>query len=241
MTAEFIEFPEDYVELDRIYSRTIGAGLRSLAVTSADQEEGVTTLVVALAKRNRHSGRSTLVVDLNLHRPALHRRFGLSFPPAAPEGPHGPGDLPRVELADGLTVMPVPTNRALPILLRNADHFKAYLDAWLERYKVVIFDTTPLNGGNMGNIPAERIGHGCDGTILVVMAGVTPASAVRAALDRLKSAEVNLVGTVLNDCHNPSLAEELRRETQRFDRYFPGRTEKLRRRIRDSQLLNLET
>jgi len=241
MTAEFVEFPEHYVELERVYSRTIGRGLRSLVVTSADQEEGVTTLVVALAKRNRHSGRSTLVVDLNLHRPALHRRFGLSFTPAAPEGPHGPGDLPRVELADGLTVMPVPTNRAVAILLREAGHFDEYLEAWLKQYGVVIFDTTPLNGGNMGNIPAERIAHGCEGTILVVLAGVTPASAVRAALGRLKSAEVTLVGTVLNDFHNPSLAEELRRETQRFDRLLPGVTQELRRRIRDSQLLNLET
>jgi len=44
---------------------------------------------------------------------------------------------------------------------------------------------------------------------------------VRAALGRLKSAEVTLLGTVLNDFHNPSLAEELRRETSASIGYSP--------------------
>lgn len=236
-----VEFPEHYVELERVYSRTIGQGLRSLVVTSADEGEGVTTLVVALAKRNRYSGRTTLVVDLNLHRPSLHKRFGLSFIPAPPDGVHGPDALPRVDLGEGLTVMPAPTNRGEAVLLRDAHRFAEYLEVWLGQYDVVIFDSTPVNGSNKGNIPVERIAHGCEGCILVVLAGVTPASAVRAALDKLKSAGVTPLGTVLNDFHNPSLAEELRRETQRFDRLLPGFTQRLRGRIRASRLLNLET
>jgi hypothetical protein len=105
-----VEFPEHYVELERVYSRTFGQGVRSLAVTSADEREGVTTLVVALAKRNRFSGRSTLVVDLNLHRPALQQRFGLTHVPPPPDGLHGPDALPRVTLGEGLTA--VQANRA---------------------------------------------------------------------------------------------------------------------------------
>lgn len=236
-----VELPEHYVELERVYSRTIGQGMRSLVVTSADEGEGVTTLVVALAKRHRYSGRSTLVVDLNLHRPTLHKRFGLSFIPSAPDGVHGPDALPRVDLGERLTVMPAPTNRGEAVQLRDAHRFAEYLEVWLAQYDVVLFDSTPLNGSNKGNIPAERIAHGCDGCILVVLAGVTPASAVRAALDKLKSAGVVPVGTVLNDRYNPSLAEELRRETQRFDRHLPGFTQRLRGRIRASRLLNLET
>lgn len=235
-----VELPEHYVELERVYSRTIGRGLCSLAVTAADEREGVTTLVVALAKRNRYSGRSTLVVDLNLHRPALHQRFGLNFIPAA-DGLHGPDALPRVDLGEGLFVMPAPANRGEAVLLRETHHFAEYLAVWQRQYDVVLFDTTPLNGSNKGNIPAERICHGCAGSILVVLAGITPASAVRTALDRLKSAGVTPTGTVLNDFHNPSLAEELRRESHRFDRLLPGFTQRLRGRIRASQLLNLET
>ena len=236
-----VELPEHYAELERVYSLTIGLGVRSLAVTAADEGEGVTTLVVALAKRNRHSGRSTLVVDLNLHRPALHQRFGLSFIPAVADGAHGPDALPRVDLGGKLFVMPAPANRGEAVLLRDSHHFVEYLDVWLSQYDVVLFDTTPVNGSNKGNIPAERVCHGCAGSILVVLAGMTPASAVRAALDRLKAAGVTPLGTVLNDRYNPSLAEELRRETQRFDRLLPGFTQRLRGRIRASQLLNLET
>ena len=50
-----------------------------------------------------------------------------------------------------------------------------------------------------------------------------------------------MLGTVLNDQHNPSLAEELRRQTKRFDRILPGFAQRIRGRIRASKLLNLET
>jgi len=238
-----VELPEHYAELERVYSRTIGSGLRSLAVTAAESGEGVTTLVVALAKRNRHSGRPTLVVDLNLHRPALHQRFGLSFIPAVAVGARGMDALPQVDLGDQLFVIPASANRDEALLLRDATLFKKYLDAWSSQHHegVVLFDTTPVNGGNKGNIPAERVCKGCAGSILVVLAGKTPASAVRAALDRLKAEGVTPIGTVLNDRHNASLAEELRRESHHFDRFLPGFTQRLRGRIRASQLLNLET
>lgn len=236
-----VEFPEHYVELERVYARTIGHGIRSLAITSADEREGVTTLLVALAKRNRYSGRTTLVVDLNLHRPALHHRFGLTSIPVADEGVNGPNHLPRVDLGEGLSVIPAPTNRGDTVLLRESAHFAEYLKVWLDQYDVVLFDTTPLNGSNKGNIPAESVCYGCEAAVLVVLAGITPTSAVRAALDRVGAAQVNLVGTVLNDYHNPSLAEELRRESHRFDRLLPGLMQRVRGRVRASQLLNLET
>ncbi|HYN78922.1 MAG TPA: CpsD/CapB family tyrosine-protein kinase [Lamprocystis sp. (in: g-proteobacteria)] len=236
-----VELPEHYVELERVYSRTIARGVHSLAITASEEGEGVTTLVVALAKRNRYSGRSTLVVDLNLHRPALHKRFNLSFIPGPPDGVHGPDALPRVDLGEGLTVMPAPANRGEAVLLRDKQHFDEYLKVWRRQYDVVLFDTTPLNGSNKGNIPAERVCHGCEGSILVVLAGMTPASAVKAGLDRLKAAGVTPIGTVLNDKQNPSLAEELRRESLRFDRLLPGFTHRMRQKIRTSQLLNLET
>jgi protein-tyrosine kinase len=235
-----VEFPEHYVELERVYSRTIGQGVRSLAITSADEREGVTTLVVALAKRNRFSARSTLVVDLNLHRPALHTRFGLTHVPPPPDGLHGPDALPRVTLGEGLTVIPAPTDRRETILMRERHRLDQYLEVWLGQFDVVIFDTTPINGSNKGDFPPERVCQSCEGTILVVLAGITPASGLRAALDKLGAVQANLLGTVLNDQHNPSL-EELGRQTKRFDRILPGVAQRVRGRIRASKRLNLET
>jgi protein-tyrosine kinase len=236
-----IELPEHYAELERIYARTIGGGVRSLAVTAADKCEGVTTLVVALAKRNRHSGRSTLAVDLNLFRPALAERFGVSQVQPVADGRTGPDSLPRISLGDRLTLIPAPTDRGEAIRLRDRHRFEEYLAAWLGEFETVIFDTTPLNVSNKGNIPAEQVCQGCEGAVLVVRAGITPASALRAALEKLGSAEVNLLGTVLNDQNNPSLAEELKREAQRFERRLPGLAQRLQGCIQASKLLNIET
>ena len=57
---------------------------------------------------------------------------------------------------------------------------------------------------------------------------------------RLRRAGAKLLGTVINDRFNPSLAQELLRETFRFDRYLPALSARLRSAIRRSRLLNLD-
>ena len=59
--------PIHYLELETIYTKTLGQGLGSLAITAAESGEGITTLSMALSRRNETAGRKTLLVDLNLY------------------------------------------------------------------------------------------------------------------------------------------------------------------------------
>ena len=107
---------------------------------------------------------------------------------------------------------------------------------WLEHYDVVLFDTSPLNALNRGNIPADQVCGACEGAVLVVLAGVTPTAMVQRAVDKLTRAEANLMGAVFNDRLNPGLASEILRELNRL----PNNrlTEWLKRWCRRSALLN---
>jgi Mrp family chromosome partitioning ATPase len=232
--------PPQYVELERIYARTIGRGMRSLAVTAAEPGEGVTTLASALAQRNRLAGRSTLLVDMNLRRPALGEGYGVRRTERGAADHAAFAHLQVAEVDDGLAVLPAPTSREENLILREPGELAERLKCWLERFDTVIFDTSPVNARNSGDIPADRVCAGCDGSLLVVLACRTPASAVAAAVDKLEAAEARLVGTVINDRFNPPLAEELARETRYLDRWLPRLAARMRASILGSRLLNLE-
>lgn len=66
-------FPYLYQEIDRIYAKTIGKGVRTLSVTSSQPGEGTTSVVCALAQRAKAVNLDVLIVDLNLHNPFVSR------------------------------------------------------------------------------------------------------------------------------------------------------------------------
>lgn len=247
-----IEVPLGYWELEALYVGTVGRGLKSLAVTAAERGEGVTSIAYGLARRSESGGRRTLLVDLNLDNPGLSNRLGVERAPWRVDTPEVI-DTSRGVDATLASQAPIPSNAGVRLLsaptgtledeqalmrFREPAPLRGAIERWLEQYDVVIFDTSPLNAINRANIPAERISAACDGALLVVLAGRTPEASIRAAKAKLDAAGVNLLGSVLNDRFNPTLADELCRETERLDRLLPRSMARLRKAIRSSSFLN---
>lgn len=65
-----MSIPIQYLELESLYAATVARGIRSLAVTSSEGGEGVSSICDALARRSEADGLRTLLVDLNLYHPA---------------------------------------------------------------------------------------------------------------------------------------------------------------------------
>ena len=68
-------------EIDTVYSKLLTENKQSIAVISATSGEGVTSMVLALARRILLSGQSVLVVDFNSHKPffrLLHQSASFS-------------------------------------------------------------------------------------------------------------------------------------------------------------------
>lgn len=219
-----MSIPIQYLELESLYASTLARGIRSLAVTSAEGGEGVSTICEALARRAEADGLKTLLVDLNLYHPGR---------PAAQAW--GPNDVPEpLSQGQALAVLPAPGKDLMAF--RNKETLRQLLVRWLEHYDVVLFDTSPLNALNRGNIPADLVCAACEGALLVVLAGVTPTTMVQSAVEKLTRAEANLLGAVFNDRVNPRLASEILRELNRL----PSNrlTEWLKRWCRRSALLN---
>jgi hypothetical protein len=73
------------------------------------------------------------------------------------------------------------------------------------------------------------------------MAGKSTEAIVWEAVERLEAAGANLLGCVLNNRDNPSLKNELLRETRRLEPRYSRLASMLRGWIRRNRLLSLET
>ncbi len=234
--------PPQHIELERVHSGLLSDAKRTLAVTSADSGEGVSSMALALAHRSLLAGRTTLLVDLNLHRPSLERILG--FGPRNTDSQ--PELLPKPRLVTNaghnlaLSGITAPTSREAILGLRVSGVLEQSIVEWQREFDTIIFDTSPLNRINAGNIPAERVAAACDGALLMVLAGHTTENKVSAALDRLNSAGAEVLGCVINDRDNPPLKQELLREVQRLEQCCRGAATRLKGWIDNSQLLSLE-
>lgn len=233
-----IKLPISYLEIEEIYNNCIGKGMRSVAITSANPEEGCSSLAYALSLRSEADGKRTLLVEVNMLHPELGDISGHLHTDWLPSPQSADGCIMRSDDAN-LDILPAPCDTDV-LRFRNIANMSKLMEHWLENYDAVIFDTSPVNARNRNNIPAESICAMVDGAIIIVMAGVTRQTQFKAALDRLNQNDVSLIGIVFNDYRNPRLADEICRETHRLDNWFPNLMHKIRRYVRKSPFFNID-
>jgi len=242
-----IDIPAHYLELEHIYSATLARGIKSLALVSTSPGEGVSSVIIGLAKRNALAGRKTLIVDLNIYNPQLS---ALSKPSTAQYSNtefSPPTTLQQDDYSNcnqnsdcEIAVITVPVERKLVLGLREPGVLQTHIEQWLNNYDNVLIDTSPMSLTNGANLPPEYISSACDGTVLIVLAGKTTQTALSNTLNKLNKAQALLIGIVINDQFNPRLQSELLREAHRLDKFFPNIANKLRGWIKNNKILSLE-
>jgi len=245
-----INIPYQHMEIEQIYCQVLSEPRRAIAICSANAGEGVTSLAMALAQRNLVAGHATLVVDLNLYRPALKNLLSIAEVTGDDSAANLPVNISSTILAApqlvtaqqnrlAVTGITAPLQRENIIKLRQPGVLEQCIAQWMQYYDSVIIDTSPLNRNNAQNIPAERVAAACDGAILMVLAGQTSEAMVSSAVKKLNSSNAQLLGCVFNDRDNPSLKNELLRELQ-WIRKLTWLTRPLSKLIKRNQLLTLE-
>jgi len=225
-----------YVEVEQIYAQTLGGGFRTLTIAAPNSNSGCTSIACALAFRHAAIGQSVLLIDANLRSPTIDQKYNLKrtrwpFNTSALNG-HLQPIIPKVT--------------ALTANLDGAELIKThkYIGGLIEHFKhafdVIIFDTSPLNAINKNNISADTIATLTDATLMVIKGGDTTETELRQARAKL-TIKVNLVGAVINDQYNPTLANELIRETNRMSQKFPRLANKLKQLIAQNHFLNIAT
>ncbi|REL28015.1 tyrosine-protein kinase family protein [Thalassotalea euphylliae] len=251
------DLPCHYAEVEAVYSQTLGANYRTLAVTSAAPGEGKSTLAEALVKRAQAAGKKVLLVELNTFNPVLKARLDAVQKQASTVQVNESSQCQEASHKDheaasngdkngtfslneqGYSVLAVSGNVALINQYREASLLSSAIHHWLNEFDCIVFDTASLAMLNQHNIPADTVCQMCDGAVLVVEAGKTPANLIEEGIEKLVAKQVNIVGTVINDKTNPSLLAEMIRETYKLDPWLPNLMRKLRAKLADVVMLNV--
>jgi capsular exopolysaccharide synthesis family protein len=191
-----------------------GAGPVLVTVTSPGSADGKSFLAMNLARAFAQNGRRTMLVDGDLRRGALHRKFGVGRRPGFSDYLLGDAESHRVVRATGidrLDFIPSGTRtQAAPDLLGRASAVDL-IASLRARYDVIICDSPPLTAG----IDPYVLGVATGSMLVVLRPGVSHREMASAKLDALARMPVRLLGAVLNDVRDDTVFAS-------YSYYLPG-------------------
>jgi len=171
---------------------------RALLVTSAQPEEGKTTISINLAISLAQLGHRTLLIDGDMRRPCIHKAFDIPDRPGLVSYLTGQQDWTAIvqptgiEGLDALVCGPVPPN---PVELLASARMRALIHQAMAAYNCVIIDSPPMLNVADSRILATLV----EGILLVVEGGVTPRELVQRAQAHAREVGGNVIGVVLNN------------------------------------------
>lgn len=174
-----------------------------IVVTSPASGEGKSTLCANLSVALTQAGKNTLLVDCDFRRPVIHSVFGL-------RNIQGLVDMlvERRSLQEvcqeplsslGLKVLSVGTLPPDPTELLGSQRFSDFLTLVREKFDFVLIDSPPIG---LVSDPIILAAQG-DGVLLTLDAQKTSKKETWRAINSLRAAGANVLGTVVNNAKLP--------------------------------------
>ncbi len=168
-----------------------------IAITSANPQEGKSTIAANLAVSFALMEGGCLLIDADLRRPTIHQIFGLQRGPGLTHVLADLADFEEVvqrKVVENLDVLTAGDAVKNPAELLGGRTMKELIQKVRGQYRVVLVDTSPLLAVTDAGVLARVI----DGVLMVVQAGGTTAEMLESAGEHLKSQRHNFLGLVLN-------------------------------------------
>ncbi len=176
--------------------------MKVVALTSCGPSEGKTTTAANLATAIAKSGKRVLLIDCDLHRPSIHRLFGIVASPGLTDVLVGATTLedalhrvvPLDHPVENLHVLAAGSMTPSPGDLLGSRRMADTVAQLREMYDWVVIDTPPV----LFVSDAGILGTYCDGAILVVKASKHRGAVLQRAREHLEMVNTRLVGCILN-------------------------------------------
>ena len=173
---------------------------RAIVVTSSVPGEGKSTTSGNLAIALAQSGNSVLLVDCDMRKPSIHKKFKISNAAGTAEL------LLRKRLFEevankhneNLTIITAGKIPPNPSEMLASRAMTAFIKEMKEEFKYIILDTPPLQAVTDAQVLSTK----ADGILLVVKAGSTKKDAVLNSVDLIEKVHGKVIGIVLNGVEN---------------------------------------
>lgn len=174
--------------------------VRVIVVTSSEAGEGKSTTAGNLAISFSQAQKKTIMIDCDLRKPSLHKKFRISNMVGLSDLLKGKESLKEAvhkynDYLDILTSGKVPPN---PSEMLGSHSMENLIERLKDEYDMIIIDSAPLQAVTDAQILSRK----ADGTILVVRAEKTKRDSVIQAKELLQKVDANILGVVLNGVEN---------------------------------------
>lgn len=174
--------------------------VKAIVITSSEPGEGKSTTAGNLAISFAQAEQKTIIVDCDLRKPSLHKKFKISNISGLSDVLIGKKNLEEAtyrfnDKMDILTSGKIPPN---PSEMLGSRAMSKLIDVLKEKYDIIILDTAPLQAVTDAQILSTK----ADGVILVVRAESTKKESVIQAKSLLDKVGAKILGTVLNGMEN---------------------------------------
>lgn len=197
-------------------------GDQAVLVTSSVQEEGKSYVASNLAVVLAQLGQPVLIVDGDLRRPRQHRQFGASTERGISEFLSGdvidPATLVQATDVPNLSIITCGSRPPNPAELLNTDHLEVFMSWARSRYARVIVDCPPV----FPISDALLWGRIVKPAIFVMRFGRTRAPLIQAAVGRLNSGGLKLLGGVVNGARVATMSYA---EGRYYEQYYRDYTD----------------
>ena len=173
---------------------------RAIVVTSSVPGEGKSTTSGNLALSLAQSGNKVLLVDCDMRKPSIHKKFKISNMSGTAELLLRKESFEDVANCynENLTIITAGKIPPNPSEMLSSRAMTAFIKEMKKEFKYIILDTPPLQAVTDAQVLSTK----ADGVLLVVRAGSTKRDAVLNSVDLIKKVKGKVIGTVLNGVEN---------------------------------------
>ena len=173
---------------------------RAIVVTSSVPGEGKSTTSGNLALSLAQSGNKVLLVDCDMRKPSIHKKFKISNISGTAELLLRKESFEDVAnfYNENLTIITAGKIPPNPSEMLSSRAMTAFIKEMKEEFKYIILDTPPLQAVTDAQVLSTK----ADGVLLVVRAGSTKREMVLNSVDLIKKVHGKIIGTVLNGVEN---------------------------------------
>lgn len=174
-----------------------------IGITSAQPSEGKSTVSVNLAYSLAELGKTVLLIDSDMRRPAIHDIVGVGLTPGLSEVLTGgtalndtvvrynsSADKTFFDLIPGGTIPEDPVEKL------NSGRYQKLLEAAANAFDYVVVDLPPVNAV----VDAVNVSKFVDGMMVVLREGHCPRYVLEECMDQLRYANAHVLGFVMNGC-----------------------------------------
>ena len=171
--------------------------VKTLVVTSSNAGEGKSTVAGNLAYTFFQSGKRVLIIDCDLRKPSLHRKFNVSNEVGLTDVLVGTSELNKVmkKIDDNLYLLTTGTLPPNPAEIIGSNTMENFLEECKINFDYIILDTPPILPVTDSKLLAIK----ADATVLVVRSEISKLKHVSQAFKELGKVNANVIGTILND------------------------------------------